>query len=105
MARALEPALKKLLEDVGCDEQLVNHVLARKCFTMDMFAHWANERTPIEVSMLKGSRFEEDMPSIALMRSAWERAYTKAQRAKKRAIDGLNDTEEDTTMDPRRKWS
>ena len=100
MTRALQPELKKLLEDVGCEEELVQHVLARKCYTMDMFQHWANERTPIEESMLKGSKFAEDMPSIALMRSAWERADTKAQRAKKRAIEGIEDHDDATSMDP-----
>ena len=100
MARQLDPELKKLLEDVGCEEELVAHVLARKCYTMDMFEHWANERTPIEESMLKGSKFAEDYPSIALMRSAWERADTKAQRRKKRAIEGLEEMEETSTMDP-----
>ena len=68
--------LKKLLTDCGAPEDLVAHVEKRKCATVDMLSNWATSKEEIPKTMLGGSEFADDMPSIAIIRSAWEKAQT-----------------------------
>ena len=96
----LEAALKKLLVDCGAAEDLVSHVEKRKCVTVDMLSNWATTKEEIPKTMLAGSDFADDMPSIAIIRSAWEKAQTLRQRALRRSVEGLAEEPEDSVMDP-----
>ena len=94
----MDKGLTKLLKDIGCQDDLIEVVNTRRITDVIMFSNCGTSTTDIVEAILGGSELATDLPSKALIRSAWEKATSIKQRTLKRQLDGLADEPEDTVM-------
>ena len=99
----MDSALKKLLTDIGCSEELVAVIDGKRIVDVMMFANCGTTTTDIVEAILAGSDLRDDLPSKSLVRSAWEKAVAVKTRTLKRQSDGLADEPEDTVMDSQKQ--
>ena len=87
----MDTALRKMLTDIGCSEELVAVIDGKRIVDVMMFANCGTNTTDIVEAILAGSDLADDLPSKSLVRSAWEKAQAVKTRTLKRQSDGLAD--------------